>query len=194
MPKLQILPVTCQRLVEDTAFTTSNGSWVYFSCFSKDINSTYYQLGKDLRFYLTTAEPLSEQKNYNQSIGGFISTTQVCRGLLLKDSISIYEKILVVDENALSNDFSVIDMQKNEFLQINDEVVRIDKWIGLSAYVSERNVFATPLRMHSQGTVIRELIKNSFFDANFGTDRKQFRCLAIKNINSTNTAKDVNIF
>jgi hypothetical protein len=181
-------------LLVDTAFTQSNGSWVYFSAANNNINSVFYPISKDLRFYLTSVEPISEQKNLAQSIGGFVSSTQVCRGFMLYESVSIYDKTIVVDENALSTDYSVVDLQKNKFLQIDDEIVRVDKWSGLSAYLSDRNVYDTPLRMHSKGTVIRELIKNSFFDYNLGPNRKQYRCVAIKNINTENTAKDLRVY
>lgn len=180
--------------LSDTAFTVSNGSWIYFTAIDATANSVFAQLQSDLRFYLTSAEPLVEQKNLTQSVGGFVSNTQVCGGAILFESLSVYDKILVVSESSLSSDYTLLDLQKNKYLQINDEIVAVDKWVGLSAYLSHRNVFDTPLRMHPKGSIVREIIKNNFFDTNISTQSKQYRCLAIKNINSSNEVKDLRLY
>jgi hypothetical protein len=97
--------------MSDTAFTVSNGSWVYFTAIDATANSVFAQLQSDLRFYLTSAEPLVEQKNITQSVGGFVSSTQVCGGAILYEPLSIYDKILVVSENSLSSDYTLLDLQ-----------------------------------------------------------------------------------
>jgi len=181
-------------LLEDTAFVDISGKWAYFNSSNIDINSAYTSLDNDLRFYLTSVEPISEQKNLTQSLGGFVSLSEVYKGLSLSDSLSIYDNVMYINTKSISYNFSILDLQKSEYLQINDEIIKINKWVGNVAYISERNVFDTPLRMHPKGSIVREIAKNNFFDANFGDNRKQYRCIAIKNNNKTDIAKNVKVF
>ena len=179
-------------LLKDTAFTGYQ-SWMYFGVESLDINATYSLIDKDLKYYLTTPEPISEQKNLTQSLGGYVSLSEVYRGVSLSESLSIYDNIMYVSDS-LSSSFSLLDLHKSEYIQINDEIIKISKWNGNVGYIAERNVFDTPLRMHPKSSVVRELYKNSFFDKKFGEERKQYRCLAIKNTSSTNICKDLKVF
>jgi hypothetical protein len=180
-------------LLIDTAFTDSiNGSWIYFSSVSKDVN-TSYSLGRDVRFFLTSPEPLSEQNNITQSLGGYVSTNEIYGGVSLASAMSIYDKVIYLGQSVTSG-FSVTDFQKNEYIQIDDEIIRISKWSGFTGYIAERNVFDTPLRVHAKGAVAREIVKNDFFDTNFSKDRKQYRCIAVKNVNASEITKDMKVF
>jgi hypothetical protein len=177
----------------DTAFTQSSGSWVYFSVANEGINSVYSTIGSGLRLFLTSPEPLSEQKNVTQSFGGYTSTNELYGGISLSSAMSVYDTVLYLGDS-VTDGFSIVDLQKNEYVQIDDEIIRISKWSGVTGYISERNVYGTPFRMHPKGAIVRELVKNSFFDLNFGTERKQYRCVVIKNINTSEIAKDLKVF
>jgi len=185
---------TSTLLLKDTAFVDITNKWSYFNSENIDINSSYSSLDVDLRFFLTTPQPISIQKNLTQSLGGFVSLGEIYQGALLLDSLSIYDSSLSINEKEISSDFSLSDFQSSQYLQINDEIIKIDKWIGSKAYISERNSFDTPLRMHSANSVIRKIAKNDFFDNKLSSDRKQYRCLAIKNTNKTDVAKNMKVF
>lgn len=181
-------------LIEDTAFVDISGKWAYFTVTDINVNSVYTSLDTDLRFFLTTPEPVSVQKNLVQSLGGYVSLSEVYRGYAISDALSIYDKIVYLNTDSISLDFSLVDLQKSSYLQINDEIVKISKWVSNVGYISERNVFGTPLRMHPKGSIIKEISKNDFFDANLGPDRKQYRCIAIKNTNNKDIAKNMKVF
>lgn len=181
-------------LIKDTSFIDISGKWAYFESENIDINSVYSSLDKDIKFFLTTPEPISMQKNLIQSLGGFVSLSEIYRGGSLLDSLSIYDTTMSVSSKMISPDFSLVDLQNSQYLQINDEIIKISKWIGTIAYISERNSFDTPLRMHPKNSVVREIAKNDFFDKKFGDDRKQYRCIAIKNTNKSDIAKNMKVF
>lgn len=180
-------------LLKDTAFTNASGSWVYFSAETFDINSSYSSLSLDIRYFLTSAEPVSSQNNLNQSLGGYVSTNEINRCASLLSSLSIYDKILYLDK-PISSGFSITELQKNNYVQINDEIIKISKWSGNVGYIEERNVYETSLRCHPKGSVVREIVKNNFFDMKFGDNKKQYRCIAVKNINNKDVAKNMKVF
>jgi len=185
---------TSTLILSDTAFVDISGKWAYFNSSSIDINSVFSSLDQDIRFILTSAEPIAVQKNLVQSLGGYVSLSEVYNGLLLSDTMSIYDSVMNVNSQSLSSRFSLVDLQKSEYVQVNDEIMKVSKWVGNIAYISERNAFDTPLRMHPKNSIVREISKNNFFDLNFGPDRKQYRCVAIKNINTNDVAKNMKVF
>jgi len=180
-------------LLKDTAFTTVSGTWAYFSAETTNINSTFSTLSTDITYHLTSAEPVSLQNNYTQSLGGYVSTNELYRGAELLSSVSIYDKILYLGQS-VSDGFSIVDLQKSEYVQIGEEIIRISKWSSNAGYIAERNAFNTPLRSHSKGSIVREILKNDFFDLNFSPERKQYRCIAIKNEHANDIAKDMKVF
>lgn len=180
--------------LQDTGLTSNSSVWLYFDVATKQINSTYRNLQKDLKYFLTSAEPYAEQNNSVQSLGGYVSKSEIYKVFSLSAPVSIYDSIISVSETSLSDNFSLVDLQKLEYLQINDEIVRVSKWSGLNAYLSERNVFDTGLRMHASGDLVREIKYNYFFDRNLSADYKQYRCLALKNDSETETIKNLRIF
>ena len=185
---------TSTLILNDTAFIDISGKWAYFNSTNIDVNSVFSSLDQDIRFILTSAEPVAVQNNLVQSLGGYVSLSEVYDGLLLSDTMSIYDSTLYINPQSLGSRFSLVDLQKSEYIQINDEIMKIGKWVGNIAYISERNSFDTPLRMHPKNSIVREISKNDFFDTNFGADRKQYRCIAIKNINTSDVAKNMKVF
>lgn len=181
-------------LLEDTAFIDASGKWVYFEASKVIRNNVYSTLNIDLKYMLTSTEPLMAQRNLTQSLGGYVSLSEVYRNVRLANPLSIYDNTIYIDQSSLSSTFTIKDLQKMEYLQIQDEIVKISKWLDYTAYLSERNVYNTPLRFHPKNSVIREISKNSFFDGALGTDLKQYRCIAIKNTNPTETAKNLKVF
>lgn len=180
-------------LLKDTAFTLVSGTWAYFSAETININSTFSTLSNDIKYYLTSAEPVSLQNNYTQSLGGYVSKNELYKGITLLSSVSIYDKTLYLGQS-VSDGFSILDLQKSEYVQIGEEIIKISKWSGNIGYIAERNAYDTPLRSHSKGSIVREILKNDFFDLNFSSERKQYRCIAIKNKHAQDTAKDMKVF
>lgn len=185
---------TSTLILSDTAFADISGKWAYFNSVNIDVNSVFSSLDQDIRFVLTSAEPVAIQNNLVQSLGGYVSVSEVYDGLLLADTMSIYDSVMYINPQSLSARFSLVDLQKSEYVQVNDEIMKISKWVGNIAYISERNSFDTPLRMHPKNSIVREISKNDFFDTHFGPDRKQYRCVAIKNINTSDVAKNMKVF
>jgi len=180
--------------INQTALGDGSNKWLYFEVPSIEVNSTYSTLNRDLRFFLTTPQPISAQNNILQSLGGFVSQSEIYSSALLASSLSVYDTTLYINPDSFSSSLSVNDLNKSPFLQINDEIVQVNRWEEFSVYLTQRNMFDTPLRYHPKNSVVRELAKNDFFDRNLSEDGEQYRCLAIKNTNLTEIAKDLKVF
>lgn len=180
--------------LNETAFTVSYGNELFFEADTKVVNSTFEQIQKDIRFYLTSPEALAEQRNLVQSYGGYRSTSEVYKGFVLRDTLGIYDPLLTVDETSISNNFTLLDLQKAQYVQIDDEIIEISRWSGTIGYIAHRSALNTGLRMHPAGSVVREIYKNNFFDKNFSDARLQYRCICVRNENANFTAKDMRLF
>lgn len=180
--------------LNETAFSISTGNAYFFAAENININSNLTQIQQDIKFYLTSAEALAEQKNLVQSYGGYRSTSEVYRGFPLQSSLGIYDQVLNVSNVSLSGNFTLPDLQKAQYLQINDEIIEVSRWSGTTAYIARRNSLGTGLRFHPAGSIVREIYKNNFFDKNFSDNRLQYRCICIRNENIANVAKDVRVY
>lgn len=181
-------------ILEDTKLINGGSNWVYFQTSSTVKNVQYSSLNKNIKFILTSAEALSEQKNLTQSLGGYVSLSEVYSSVQIASSLSIYETSVYIDPGSITGEYTLSQLQLNTYLQVNDEIIKISKWQEYVGYISERNVFDTPLRFHPKGSTIRGVISNSFFDKTFNKDGKQYRCLAIKNSNIADSAKDLKVY
>ena len=171
----------------DSPHINTTGVWGYFFV---DESSTANSIDSDLveyiQFFYTSVEPNIEQNNPSQSIGGYVSPTNLYPYTTLESPVSFYEQYLRVINDNLSS-FSL--------LQINDEIVEIDRWDGTTAYIKTRQSFGTPIRYHPLGSIVRGLVKNDIFDGKLNKEKKQYRCIAIKNASEINDiARDVVVY
>lgn len=178
----------------ETTLVNGTNRWVYFSGSDKNTNNVYSTLKNDIKFYRTTPEPVSIQRNLGQCLGGFVSTNTLYNYATISSPLSIYDNVINIDPATFSESSTINRLNQSPYLQINDEIVKVNSWSGYTVYVSERNAFGTPLRFHPQNSVIQDLNKNDLFDFGLGETGKQYRCIAIKNMNQTEIAKDLKVF
>lgn len=138
-----------------------------------------------IKYYLTSVEPNMNQSIPSQSLGGFISPTEVFVTSLLSKEVSFTDQKIEIDDEALVS---------YDYVQIQDEIIEVDSWIGSTAVVARRNAFDTPLRVHFQGAVARGLTKNNIFNSSFSNARKQYRCIAIRNDSDSLSAKKAEVY
>lgn len=157
--------------------------WANFTL-SDDIGVLLGDPSKDIHFFFTSIEPGIQQNNPLQSVGGYVSPTNVYPSASLTKAVSFYDKTLFFDSVLLSQ-FSII--------ALNDEVITISSWQNNIAYVDQRSAFETPIRFHATGSVARGLSKNDILNQSFSQKGKQYRCIAIKNTGSK-IIRDVKVF
>ena len=185
--------ISADSLIE-TAFTEALDLRVFFEKKNTKSASDANLLRENVILFYTTVEPFSAQNNYSQSFGGYVSTNTINSGFLLKRALGIYSNNLEIEQASLTSNLSLVELQKNEYLQINDEIIKIDRWDGLVAFIQERNAYQTPLRCHAINSLVKPIRKNEFLDKNLGSYKKQYRCLGLKNIDAVNIAKDLFIY
>jgi hypothetical protein len=175
-------------------YVDGTNAWVYVNSASSPVNSQSGDLRTSIKFYLTTVEPTLPQFNQSQSLGGHVSPTETNDYARLSAPASIYDTTLYIDPDSLSNGFDANDLMVEKYLQINDEVVEVNRWDKNTAFLASRNVFGTPLRYHEAGSVIKALNRNGLFDRAFSKEGKQYRCIAVRNTHPTLIAKDAKIY
>jgi len=170
----------------NTAFYSGTDRWVYFfadaEIFNENDDPTLF---KNIKTFLTSVEPNLAQNIPTQSLGGFISPTEVYETDTLESGVSFYDTELSVVNNNLS-DFALI--------QIQDEILAVGDWNEGTAIISERQSHGTPIRFHPVGSLVRGIKNNDLFDTKFNKNRKQYRCIAIRNETSNEYAKDVKVY
>lgn len=162
-----------------------------WSFFFKDSDCTdpaeqrYSTLRYDVEFMYTSVEHGIEQTNASQSLGGFASPTGVSVKSKLTKAASFYKTMLVFEDDALSD---------ADAIQIGEEIITISSWQGNKAVVSARGAYSTPTRFHPEGFPARAVKKNDVFNSILNGSNAQYRCMAIRNSNLTDTAKDVKLY
>lgn len=142
-------------------------------------------LKDDIKFYYTSVEPELSQSNPIQSLGGYISPTELYDSSSLSQSISFVDTYIILSSSNLTG-YSI--------LQIGDEVITVKEWKETTAIVEERHAFGTPIRFHPAGTIVKGISKNDIFNRVFNEERKQYRCIAVRNTSLTEIARDVKVF
>ena len=174
-------------LLRSGTFDGTN-QWSYF--FSnlniEDINPIgNIDIKPDIKYYLTSVEPNLPQANPSQSLGGFISPTEIETSTTLAREVIFRDMQIQCSDNSLNS---------YNYIQIQDEIIEVESWSGSTAIVANRNAFDTPLRVHFEGAVVRGLSKNSVFTFGFSTGRKQYRCIAIRNESNNLNAKKAKVY
>jgi len=164
---------------------TENWSFFHKSDDSPDPPDASQDLRHDIKFFYTSVEPALPQSNPSQSLGGYVSPTELYASSSLKFSVPFYETKLEMTSS---------DLTSFDIIQIRDELITIGKWDGTTAHVTERNAYGTPIRFHPEGAIVRGLTKNNFFNNVMSKENSQYRCIAIRNSSSTEIAKNVKVY
>lgn len=174
-------------LLRSGTFDGTN-QWAYFFSESKieDINTTEsVDIKTFIKYYLTSVEPNLEQSNPSQSLGGFISPTEVFSSTKTASEVSFVDKEVKCVDNSLIG---------YNYIQIQDEIMEVESWSGSTAIIANRNSFDTPLRVHFKGAIVRGFDKNTVFTAGFSKGRRQYRCIAVRNESDNLNAKKAKVY
>jgi hypothetical protein len=146
----------------------------------------------DLKLYLTSVEAEIEQTNRTQSIGGHAAIVP-----------SKPNKSLVYPSESLSSDIdryatsltlnSYSNVENETFLFINGELIEVEKVQSTSVTIKNRAVNGFR-GLHLSSDLVYGVSENSFLNKRFNEDGKQYRCFALSNTHSTDTAKNVRVF
>ena len=147
----------------------------------------------DLKFYMTSVTPEVEQTIYSQSIGGYAATVPsdataslVYPDTTLSSDVDLYGTALTLG--------SVSDMAGFQYLNINFEVIKVDAISTTSVTANQRGLNSIRNTHESTTDVVRGMFANSVFNDTFNDDLKQYRCIALKNNSSTETAFGLNLY
>jgi len=125
-----------------------------------------------IKYFLTSVEPNISQSIYSQSLGGYVSTSLVYPETILDGTIGLYDETMVVD--------NYVALSGNSYLNLGLEIVEVSSIIGNNITISQRAV--NGLRSnHLNNSVVRGVSSVNVFDNILNSDRKQYRCFAIKN-------------
>jgi hypothetical protein len=131
--------------------------------------------------YLTSIEPDMEQTIYSQSIGGFCSNSPLYPETTLLSTIGLYDITLTLNtpESGTWDDWQGI-----EYINIGNEVMQVSPIINGSITVITRG-YNGIINMHISGENVRAVSSKELFNNVFNEDHKQYRCIAIKNVSSS---------
>ena len=132
-----------------------------------------------LKLYLTSLEPDIEQTIYSQSIGGYCSNSLLYPETTVSSTIGLYDTSFTI--NTPVDGWS--DWLDKEYIGINNEVIKVDPISDGSISVEERG-FNNIFNMHRSGDVVTAISSKELFNDVFNDNRKQYRCLALKNLSS----------
>lgn len=137
----------------------------------------------DIELYLTSLEPGCPQTNYSQSIGGHISTSRMYPQTTFASAVGLYDTSIEITDAS--------DLLGYEYISMGNEIAKVESITGTTVTVTERGVNGT-IGYYSSATIVQGGA-SPLSDA-FNEDRKQYRCYAVKNISSTETAYDTTAY
>ena len=146
----------------------------------------------DIKFYLTSVEPEIEQTIYSQSLGYYpayvpsdATASLVYPSTTLGANESVYDQALTLS--------AVGDIAGSEFVVINNELIDVES-ISTTTVTAESRSVNGRLNNHQSGDIVYGVSLNNIFNDQFNKDRKQYRCIAVRNNNATDTATGVEVF
>lgn len=138
---------------------------------------------EDIKIYLTSLEPYLEQTNYSQSLGGYISESLIYPETTIASSIGLYDDVITVSDAT-----DLIGLNK---VAISSEVMEVQEIESVNINVQNRAVNGI-VGYYPSGTILQGVA--SLFNDTFNSSRKQYRCYAIKNTSTTETAYDLGAY
>ena len=140
----------------------------------------------DLKFYLTHIDPHQTQDDPSQSVGGYASDTEAFPETTTTAVIDRGDtSVPVVSGDAVLG---------HDYLLVGDELVKVASVSSSSVTVSARGVLGTESRTHLSGTAVRAMGFTALFGNDFNESLKQYRCIALKNTSTTQTAYSVSVY
>ena len=143
-----------------------------------------------VRFFLTSAEPKLSQTIYSQTIGGYPSTSLVYPEGVLDSNIGLYK-----GDTLPITAGSVADLSGKSYIHSRGEIIQTDSIISVSTDIKLRAVNGVNAS-HVQGSTygVIDGLDSLLFNDNFNNQFKQYRCIALKNIDAVNNLYDVGIY
>jgi hypothetical protein len=140
----------------------------------------------DIKMYLTSLEPDMSQTIYSQSLGGYISTSLVYPETTLSSSVGLYDSSIALDtpSEGTWDRWSGI-----EYINIGQEVIKVSPISNGVVSVVERG-YNGITNMHMSGDDVRAISSKELFNDVFNSERKQYRCIALKNTSAENNPSD----
>jgi len=140
----------------------------------------------DIKLYRTSAEPSLAQSSNAQSLGGYPSTSLVYPETTLTANTGLRSNSITISYDS--------SMENIEYININDEVIQVEAITG-AAVVATQRAFNNTRQIHLSGNVVRGLSSSSgLLNSEFNQNKKQYRCIALKNTSSTDTATEVRVY
>jgi hypothetical protein len=142
----------------------------------------------DIKFYLTGEDPETSQATRPLSTGGYPSTIEYLTSTTLSSAVGRAATALTVP--------SVTGFTSASYVLVGDEVVGVETPDSgdTSLAATARGSLGTNARYQPAGSLVYPLSVSSLFDGRSNADRKQYRCVAIKNTSDTETAYDVSVY
>lgn len=146
----------------------------------------------DIKLYLTSLLPDVEQTIFSQSLGGYPGTVNGSPTTGL-----IYDETTLSDN--LPSRFTTINLtdytqiENVRFITIGGELIDATSVTSATptGIRASNNIRAT----HVTGDIVRGVTSGSnFFDDHINESFKQYRCIAVKNNNSTDTASNFSVY
>lgn len=153
-------------------------------------NPSVFLSPSDIKLYLTSVEPDIAQTIYSQSIGGYLSVSLLYPETTVSQNIGLYEKSLVLTTPS-SGTWS--EWTNVRYLSINNEIIKVINVAQNNVDIVDRAINDVN-NMHISGDEVRGIVLNTLLNDVFNEDRKQYRCLAVKNTSGTETGYNMNVY
>lgn len=140
----------------------------------------------NLKLYMTSLEPDIEQTIPSQSIGGYSSTSLLYPETTLSAKIGLYDTSFILDTPDAGN---WLEWQGEEYINIGNEIIQVSPVVNGTISVVQRG-YNGIINMHLKGDIARAVSSQELFNDVFSDNRKQYRCLALKNVSSNNDPSD----
>jgi hypothetical protein len=140
----------------------------------------------DIKFYLTSIEPNMSQSIYSQSLGGYVSNSLLYPETSVSSTVGLYDSSISVDGPITSNDWV-----NSQYISVGREMMGVGSISGnvLNVTRATNNI----LNIHIPGDDVKG-VSNQLFNNSINSEYKQYRCVAVKNINPWFSAFNVSTY
>jgi len=144
-----------------------------------------------IKLYLTSLEPDMKQMNYSQSLGGYIAYSDLKPEINspLYPETTLNATLGLYQTDATLNDAT--DILGSTHIAMINEIAEVEEIDSTSVTIIDRGVNGT-IGYYTVGTIVQGV--KEIFNDSFNTERKQYRCYAVKNISTTESAYEVSSY
>lgn len=146
----------------------------------------------DIKFYLTSIEPEIEQTIYSQSLGGYAAyvpsdetKSLVYPSTTLAANSDLYDTSLTLT--------SYSNLSGANRLFVNNELMSTEN-ISSTAVTVKSRAINEKNNAHLSSDIVYGVSIKDIFNNQFNEDRKQYRCVAVRNNNNSDDADSVEFF